>query len=117
MAMVMPAPMSDSAAAVGQGLMEPAEMPMNLPEEGEEVGATQEARAGAELLVGEMPVEEEAEEVPGDSTPRKITPGKYMQPWQELGKRSGTDTDLAICAMKWIEIWTGVPYPGPLTKW
>jgi hypothetical protein len=116
MAMEMPAPVSDSEAAVDPGQMETAEMPMNLPGEGEEVGATPEARAGAELLVGEMPVEEEAGEVPGCSTPPKNTPGEYMLQWQGLEKRSGTDTDPVICARRWIAIWTEVPYHGLLTR-
>ena len=69
MAMEMPAPVSDSEAAVDQGQMETVDKPMNLPGEGEEVEVTPEARAGAELLVGEMPVEEEAGEMLGYSTP------------------------------------------------
>ena len=117
MAMEMPAQVSDSEAAVDQGQMETVEMPMNLLGEGEEVEVTPEALAGADLPVGEMLVEEEAEGVLGYCTPLMSIPGEYMQLWQRLGKRSGTDTDPAICAMKWIEIWTGVPYPGPLTKW
>jgi hypothetical protein len=97
--------------------METVDKPMNLPGEGEEVEVTPEARAGAELLVGEMPVGEEAGVVQEYSTPPRNTPGEYMLQWQGLGKRSGTVTDPVICAMKWIAIWTTVPYHGPLTRW
>ena len=65
MAMEMPALVSDSEAAVDPGQMETVETPMSPLGEEEEVEVTPEARAGAELLVGEKPVGEEAEGMPG----------------------------------------------------
>ena len=116
MAMEMPAQVSDSEAAVDQGQMETVEMPMNLLGEGEEVEVTPEALAGADLPVGEMLVEEEAEGVLGYCTPLMSIPGEYMQLWQKPVKGSGTDTDPVICAMRWIAIWTDAAYPMQLTR-